>query len=629
VRIVVCVKQVPEVSELSLDPVTRRLVRDGVPLLINPFDRRAVLEAVRLREEAGSGSVTVLSMGPPQAEEALRECLGLTVDRAVLLCDPGFAGADTLATSRALADAIAQLGFDLVLAGRSSIDSETGQVGPEIAALLGIPLLAGVRRLRVDRPSEGAATWRVAAECEVDEGFSELEASLPAVVTCTDRWKSRIPRVMPDEAAAASGAILTWGVPHLPGPPSRYGGAGSPTWVASIEPVEVVRERRTVSAEEDVEPAMELAWAAIRTALEPRGPGAGPGREPEVPRHRPSDALADAVWVVGERAHTGRVRPVTRELLAAADGIAARLGCGVALVLIEPPSAAREPERSERAAGEALAREVGMLGADLLLSPADDAPPPSGAALAHWLGDVIREHRPRIVLAPATSLGREIVPWVAGSLGLGLTGDAIGVRLDPEGRLEQLKPAFGGQVVAPILSRTRPEMATLRPGVLAAIAPDPSRAAAKRVAGAGFAPDAEPVLRTSFVSEVGPEGAALEEARVVVCVGYGLGESAVPAAAELASLLGGSLAATRRVCDVGWLPRQRQIGISGRTVSPDLYLGLGVRGSFNHVVGMQRAGTVIAVNRDPDAEVFACADLGIVGDAPRFLEALVVRARAA
>jgi electron transfer flavoprotein alpha subunit len=226
-------------------------------------------------------------------------------------------------------------------------------------------------------------------------------------------------------------------------------------------------------------------------------------------------------------------------------------------------------------------------------------------------------------------LGREIVPWVAGSLGLGLTGDAIGVRLDPEGRLEQLKPAFGGQVVAPILSRTRPEMATLRPGVLAAIAPDPSRGAAKRIVGAAFAPDAEPVLRTSFVSEVGPEGAALEEARVVVCVGYGLGESAVPAAAELASLLGGSLAATRRVCDVGWLPRQRQIGISGRTVSPDLYLGLGVRGSFNHVVGMQRAGTVIAVNRDPDAEVFACADLGIVGDAPRFLAALVARARAA
>src|SRR5262245_44448831 len=135
VRIVVCVKQVPEVSELSLDPVLRRLRREGVPLQINPFDRRAVLEATRLRAERG-GSITVLSMGPPQTAEALRECLTLGVDRAIHLCDARFAGSDTLATARALARAIDRIGFDLVLAGRFSIDSETGQVAPEIAELL-------------------------------------------------------------------------------------------------------------------------------------------------------------------------------------------------------------------------------------------------------------------------------------------------------------------------------------------------------------------------------------------------------------------------------------------------------------------------------------------------------------
>jgi electron transfer flavoprotein alpha subunit len=364
----------------------------------------------------------------------------------------------------------------------------------------------------------------------------------------------------------------------------------------------------------------------MRAALDSNGEGRR-GRAAEPSRHRRSETISDAIWVVGERAHDGRLRPVTHELLAAADPLAARFGCGVTLLLLEPPSAAREPARSARHDTATLAREVGTLGADVLLTPAEDEPPPSGAALARWLAAAIREGKPRIVLAPATSLGREVVPWVAGALGLGLTGDAIGVRLDSEGRLEQLKPAFGGQVVAPILSRTRPEMATLRPGVLAAIAPDPSRARAKHVGFAQLASGAEAVRRASFVSEVGPEGAALEEARVVVCVGYGLGEAHVPAAAELASLLGGSLAATRRVCDVGWLPRQRQIGISGRTVSPDLYVGLGVRGSFNHVVGMQRAGTVMAVNRDRDAEVFACADLGITGDAPEFLGALLARAR--
>src|SRR5215471_13132339 len=153
-RIVVLIKQVPEVSELRFDPASKRLQRDGVPSLINPFDRRAVLEALRLRQERG-GSVAVVTMGPPQASSALEECASLGVDRVVHLSDRGFAGADTLATARALARAVDRLGADLVLAGRYSIDAETGQVGPEVAELLGVPFLGGVRRLVLDERSAG------------------------------------------------------------------------------------------------------------------------------------------------------------------------------------------------------------------------------------------------------------------------------------------------------------------------------------------------------------------------------------------------------------------------------------------------------------------------------------------
>ena len=208
-RIVVCVKQVPEVSELTLDPVTRRLRREGVPLQINPFDRRAVLEATRLRAELG-GSITALTMGPPQAADAMRECLSLGVDRAVHLCDRAFAGADTLATARALARAIAALGFELVLGGRFSIDSETGQVGPEIAALLDVPLLSGVRRLTVVPKEQGV--WTAAAECERDDGFADVACETPLLVTCTDRWKTRVPLVMPDEEAAQQRPPEIWTV---------------------------------------------------------------------------------------------------------------------------------------------------------------------------------------------------------------------------------------------------------------------------------------------------------------------------------------------------------------------------------------------------------------------------------
>jgi electron transfer flavoprotein alpha subunit len=132
------------------------------------------------------------------------------------------------------------------------------------------------------------------------------------------------------------------------------------------------------------------------------------------------------------------------------------------------------------------------------------------------------------------------------------------------------------------------------------------------------------VRTVAWTSEIA-EGTALDEAPVVVCVGHGLGKDGVDLARQLATALGGVVGATRRVCDVGWLPRQLQIGISGRSVAPALYVAVGVRGSFNHMVGMQRATRVVAINRDPQAEVFAGADLGIVGDAPTFVAALLAR----
>lgn len=617
-RIVVCVKQVPEVSELGLDPVTKRLRRDGVPLQINPFDRRAVLEAMRLKGELG-GTVTVLSMGPPQAGDALRECLSLGADRAVLLCDPSFAGADTLATARTLARAIEAMGYDLVLAGRFSIDSETGQVGPEIAALLDAPLLSGVRRLAV-APGDGAGFWTAAAECERDDGFADVTCETPLVVTCTDRWKTRVPLVMPDEEAAAKRPLETWTAATLGGEPADYGQQGSPTWVADVQAVATDRRREVRVVEDGIEDAIDAVLAEVAAA---RTSESRAGRSQAT--HPRPDATRDAVWVVAELGLDGRPRAVTAELLGAADRLAGVLGVGVIAIPVasELPSEHRSP-LSEKD----LADDLGALGADVLLVPAaTDACTEIG--LARSLEEAIRAHAPRIVLAPATGLGRDLVPRVAARLGLGLTGDAIGVELDAEGRLLQLKPAFGGQFVAPILSRTRPEMATLRPGVLTPVSRSELRGAA-RIAHlpANAARGAARVRTVGWTSEIA-EGTALDEASVVVCVGYGLGKDGVDLARQLAAALGGVVGATRRVCDVGWLPRQLQIGISGRSVAPALYVAVGVRGSFNHMVGMQRATRVVAINRDPQAEVFAGADLGIVGDAPAFVSALLARLGAA
>lgn len=613
-RIVVCVKQVPEVSELGFDPVTRRLKREGVPLQINPFDRRAVLEATRLRQEVG-GTITVLSMGPPQTADALRECLSLGIDRAVHLSDRTFAGADTLATSRALARAIERIGFDLVIAGRFTIDSETGQVGPEVAALLDVPLVSGVRRLTLETNESAGSGWLARAECERDDGFVEVECATPMVITCTDRWKTRMPLVMPDEDAALQRPLDVWTAADLGGASDDYGQPGSPTWVADLQPVVSQRRNERIVATEGFDAAVDAVVAEL-AAQRADGARAPRGR---TLAHIGVTTAKGAVWVLAESAPDGRLRPVTAELLGAADALAEQLGVAVAAFPIAPDLGSA----TSTADAATLARDLGALGVDVLLWPGH-ARGEQDAARA--LESAIVRLRPRIVLAPATGLGRDLVPQVAGRLGLGLTGDAIGVDLDAEGRLRQLKPAFGGQLVAPILSRTRPEIVTIRPGVLEPALVAPGRAAARVEQLDAAEPRPARVRTVGWTAELG-DGPSLDDARVVVCVGWGLGKDSVPLASELAAALGGVVGATRRVCDGSWLPRQLQIGISGRSVAPDFYLALGVRGSFNHVVGMQRSERVVAVNRDEKAEVFAAADIGVVGDARGFAEALLTRLR--
>ena len=176
-NIIVLVKQVPDTSEVKINRETNTLIRDGVPSIINPYDRYAIEEALRLREKHG-GKVTAVTMGPPQAVEALKEAVSLGVDDVVLLSDRAFAGADTWATSYALSQGIRKIGnFDLVIAGKQAIDGDTAQVGPETADMLGIPFVAYIRKI------EQVEGGKMVAERLMDEGYDVVETSLPALIT--------------------------------------------------------------------------------------------------------------------------------------------------------------------------------------------------------------------------------------------------------------------------------------------------------------------------------------------------------------------------------------------------------------------------------------------------------------
>ena len=253
-RIAVLVKQIPVAEHLRF--VDGRIVRDGVDLEANAYCRRANAKAVELAGEREDdpvpGEVVVFTLGPPAADDVLREMIACGADRGVHVCDPAFAGSDTLATARALTAAIVAEGpFDLVLCGLNSLDADTGQVGPEIAALLGWPFVAGARELRVAARSFAATT-------ETDDGFADVVGPLPAVISTAERL-TEPSKAPPDQRRAVADALISRRTAADLGlRPDAVGAAGSPTWVGPSRTTESTRLRRRVTS---VAEAVELLTA--------------------------------------------------------------------------------------------------------------------------------------------------------------------------------------------------------------------------------------------------------------------------------------------------------------------------------------------------------------------------------
>ena len=230
---VVCVKQVPDTTQVRVDPDTGSLIRKGVPSIINPFDLHAVEAALDLKDKFG-GQVTALSMGPPQAEEALRKLLGFGIDRAILLSDRAFGGSDTLATTYALSCAMKKIAtqqpVDLVICGKQSIDGDTGQVGPGLAHRLGFSQLTYICSLKeIDLEAGVIRAWR-----QREDGRELLEAKLPAALTVTETCNQIRYAALPDLIAAADKPVEVWNVDDVGADRALLGLKGSPTRVKKI-----------------------------------------------------------------------------------------------------------------------------------------------------------------------------------------------------------------------------------------------------------------------------------------------------------------------------------------------------------------------------------------------------------
>jgi electron transfer flavoprotein alpha subunit len=592
VKILCLVKQVPHPSAIEFDQETKSLRREGVPLLLNPFDAYALTHAVRLRERLG-GEVVAMTMGPPAAEEALRECLARGADRCVHLSDRLFAVADTLGTSRTLALALAREEPDLVLCGRKTLDAETWQVPPEVAAFLGWPHLTSVVAL------DGSGDARLRLTRENDAGFETYEAAAPLVVAVA----APTAPLEDVEPAAADGRIELWTARDLVGevhePDRRFGQTGSPTRVLAVRDVRPPRAGALASGAEE-------AARLVRERLDALEPPATAWEKPDRLGEQPGQSYD--CWSVVELAG-GRPSRLSLELLGKGRELSGKLGGrNVALVL------GHGLEAATREAIRHGADAVYVLDDPLLR---DYEPEVWSAALR----GVLERHRPHALLIPATANGRDYGPRAAGELELGMTGDCIGLGIDRAGRLIQTKPAYGGAIVSVIMGATTPQLATVRARSFEPLEPrDDATAEVFRIA---LEDVPEERLRVVERRDDSP-AYELDEADVIVCVGAEVGgPEAVRELEALARRLGAALGGDRAAAEAGLVPRNRQIGLYGRSVAPRLYLAVGVDGDYEHLAGPMRAGVIAAVNRDPRAPMLAAADVGLAGDWRGLLPPLV------
>lgn len=316
------------------------------------------------------------------------------------------------------------------------------------------------------------------------------------------------------------------------------------------------------------------------------------------------------VWIFAEQ-RDGKISGVAFELLGAGRRLADKLGSELAAVLF--------------GASGADANELIKWGADKVYHCQDEIVRTfNDEPYSKLLADLIRQHKPEIVLAGATPIGRSFIPRVAASLKTGLTADCTSLDIDDESKnLLQVRPAFGGNIMATILCpNTRPQMATVRPRVMKRGEYNETAKGAIINVSAGDIRSRTKVLQT--VKEVAENAVNLQEASIIVSGGRGLGgEKGFELLYELAEAIGGTVGASRAAVDEGWIPYRHQVGQTGKTVGPKLYIACGISGAVQHLVGMQSSDIIIAINKNPDAPIFNVANFGIVGDLNEIIPMLI------
>jgi len=585
-RIIVSIKQVPDADDLRVDPITNTLVREGVPAVVNPPDLHAIEEGVRLKERYG-GKVTVITMGPPQGESALRDALAMGADEAYLITDRSMAGADTWATSYTISRAAQKLGgADLYLFGRRAVDGETEQVGPQTAKWLGIPVVGYVSEVREVKE-------RSVVVVKSTESLEEvLEVPLPAVLTILETAnKPRQPDIN-SLIRARTAKIPKLTREDIGAEPNKVGLAGSPTKVIKVQPPPKTRnpEIKYVGKDQDV-----IDWLVqkIRESLTEDS-----GQSLKYERPKPKAKTEREVWVYVDHVD-GEPNPASWEIMGEGRRIADLMSTSLSAVVIG--------DRVDKVVGEAF-----QYGADKVYHARTKGYNLyDNDVFTQALSRLVKKYSPEAVLFPGSRNPRELASTTAIAVDTGLIADCTNFDVDEKGILHSTRPDFGGKEMSTIICPNhRPVMVTVRPGVFRPL-PRTERK------GEVIREEVEDLFTRFKVLETRKveRRNVLAEADVVVGVGRGIRDPEnIKLAEELAEKLGGVVGVTKPLADSGWYPKDRQVGQTGVTIRPKLYIALGISGAVQHLVGIAGARKVIAINLDPEAQIFQNSDYGVVGD---------------
>ncbi len=547
-KVLVFIKQIPDISDVKYDHETKRIIRTNVKLMINSFDKKAVEAAIQLKEKYGMETY-VASMGPPSAEDIITDSLKMGIDHGILITDKQFAGADTYITARILSHVVKLMGPDIVLTGKYSLDGETSQVPPEISYFSNYNFISSVSNIEIN----GA---KLLLERDEDYGIRKIMADLPAVISVSEKINRARP--VPD-------IEINNDIKIIDSKKITINGRDSLTVVKNTSMLNSSRNCKFIDFKDLLQILDENKGIHV------------------IDKYKNLDDYGNDSIFLGLAID----EPITS--MEIASKIAEISNMKIVIIGNINP---------EKIDGIACHEYIYLKNPDIFY-------------FSKYVSEYIKSNDVKHVLAPSNLNGRDIASLVAASLNLGLTADCIDISL-VDNKMIQYKPAFGGGIIAEIISKTTPDIATARQGMFrikfknynARVIMEKIENERNRTL--GYEESKFPALNT----------------RIIMGAGRGVKREYIEKLREISGMMHASLGGTRKIVDMHFMPRQVQIGLTGISISPDIYINIGASGADNHIVGIRYAKKIISINNDRNANIFKYSDYGIIMDSSDFIDRL-------